>query len=203
MYLTDIQLDYLKEIINIGVGRSASVLNKVVKNRVTLQVPIVEMIKVNEINNRLNYPSDDSLSIVSMNFVGELKGKAELIFPSSSAVKIVDLLTDKVYPNLEMDDLRSSSLNEVGNIVLSALIGSIGNILKIRFKYSIPKFREVFNTEIINSYDNESDKVIFAETHFFIKDNNIDGTFILFFVVKSFEHFIELLDHSINNPYER
>jgi chemotaxis protein CheY-P-specific phosphatase CheC len=94
-------------------------------------------------------------------------------------------------------------LNEVGNIVLSALIGSIGNILKIRFKYSIPKFREVFNTEIINSYDNESDKVIFAETHFFIKDNNIDGTFILFFVVKSFEHFIELLDHSINNPYER
>jgi chemotaxis protein CheC len=200
MYLTDIQLDYLKEIINIGVGRSANVLNKVVKNRVSLQVPIVQIIKVSEINKRFGY-GDENLSIVSMNFQGELKGKAELIFPSTSAIKIVDLLTDKVYPNLEMDDLRSSSLNEVGNIVLSALIGSIGNILKIRFKYSIPKYKECRNSDIVNNYESESDYVIFAETHFYIKDNNIDGSFILFFVVKSFEHFIDLLNQSLNNPY--
>jgi len=201
MYLSENQLDYLKEIINIGVGRSANVLNKVVKNRVTLQVPIVQIIKVGEINKRIGYANENTLSIVSMNFQGELKGKAELIFPSTSAVKIVDLLTDKVYPNLEMDDLRSSSLNEVGNIVLSALIGSIGNILKIRFKYSIPKYKEVQNSEIVNNYESELDYVIFAETHFYIKDNNIDGSFILFFVVKSFEHFIDLLNQSLNNPY--
>jgi chemotaxis protein CheC len=199
MQLSELQLDYLKEIINIGVGRSANVLNKVVKNRVMLQVPIVEMIKVQEIDKRIGYPVDKMLSIVSMNFQGELTGRSELIFPSTSAVKIVDLLTDKTYPNLEMDDLRSSSLNEVGNIVLSALIGTIGNILKIRFKYSIPKYKECYSSEIVNSYDSEAEYVIFAETHFFIKDNNIDGSFILFFVVKSFQHFIELL----NQPYNK
>jgi chemotaxis protein CheC len=202
MQLTELQLDYLKEIINIGVGRSADVLNKVVKNRVLLQVPVVQVIKVSEINNRIGYDNDKALSIVSMNFQGELLGKSELIFPSSSAVKIVDLLTDKVYPNLEMDDLRSSSLNEVGNIVLSALIGSIGNVLKIRFNYSIPKYKECLSSEIANNYDSASDYVIFAETHFSIKDNNIDGSFILFFVVKSFEHFIELINQSLKNPYE-
>jgi len=201
MYLSDIQLDFLKEIINIGVGRSASVLNKVVKNRVTLQVPIVQIVKLNDITEHIGTSVDQTLSIVSMNFQGELTGKAELIFPSSSAVKIVDLLTDKVYPNLEMDNLRSSSLNEVGNIVLSALIGSIGNILKIRFKYSIPKYKECHSSEIVNNYDPESEFVIFAETHFFIKDNNIDGSFILFFVVKSFEHFIDLINQSIKNPF--
>lgn len=200
MDLTDIQLDFLKEIINIGVGHSASILNKVVKNKVVLKVPVVRLIKIGEITSRLGYSKENLLSIVSMDFKGNLQGKAELIFPSISAVKIVDLLSDKEYPNTEMDLLRSGTLNEVGNIVLNSLIGTIGNILKSRFKYSIPKYKECNIDEIVVNYNYSSENIIFAETHFFVNEINIEGSFILFFEVNSFDHFIKLLDQSFANP---
>lgn len=196
MKLTDNQLDYLKEIINIGIGRSAAVLNKVVKNRVVLKVPVVQIIKISELDSRLGI-ANANLSIISMNFKGELNGKVELIFPSASAVNIVDLLTDKASPILEMDQLRSGTLNEVGNIVLNSLIGTLGNLLKTRFKFSIPKFKECPVSEVFDSYSSTSEYVIFAETHFFVKDANIDGSFILFFELQSLDYFIQLLDKSM------
>lgn len=198
MKLSEEQIDYLKEIINIGIGRSASVLNKVVKNRVTLKVPVLQIIRVSELKNEIGYSTDNLLSIISMDFKGELTGKVELVFTTPSAVKIVDLLTDNASPKLEMDQLRSGTLNEVGNIVLNSLIGTLGNLLKTRFRFSIPKFNECTVMDISNSYESESDYVIFAETHFFVKDINIDGSFILFFELRSHDHFIELLNKSMN-----
>jgi chemotaxis protein CheY-P-specific phosphatase CheC len=76
----------------------------------------------------------------------------------------------------------------------------MGNLLKTRFKYSIPKYKECNSDEIAISYESASDYVIFAETHFYVKEINIDGSFILFFEVKSFDHFIELLNQSFVNP---
>ncbi len=200
MNLNELQLDYLKEIINIGIGKSANLLNQVVKNKVVLKVPVVQIIKIEEITERIGYSKGSSLSIVTMDFKGNLQGKAELVFPSSSAVKIVDLLTDKEFPNLDMDLLRSGTLNEVGNIVLNSLIGTMGNLLKTRFKYTIPKYKECSSEEIATSHQSISDYVIFAETNFFVNEINIEGSFILFFEVKSFDHFIELLDQSFRNP---
>jgi chemotaxis protein CheC len=197
MNLSETQLDSLKEIINIGIGKSASVLNKVVKNRVQLKVPTVQIIKISELSQKIGYSKDNMLSIISMDFKGELMGKVELIFTSSSAVKIVDLLTDKDYLNLEMDQLRSSTLSEVGNIVLNSLIGTMGNLLKTRFKYSIPKFKECVTNDVGNSYNSTSDFLIFAETHFSVKDINIDGSFILFFELATIDRFFELLNQSI------
>ena len=43
MDLTPDQIDALKELINIGIGRSASMLNEMVNTRVYLQVPSVKV----------------------------------------------------------------------------------------------------------------------------------------------------------------
>ena len=42
--LTGLQVDVISEMINIGVGRSASILNEMVRARVQLQVPIVRVL---------------------------------------------------------------------------------------------------------------------------------------------------------------
>jgi len=197
MKLSEDQVDYLKEIVNIGIGRSANALNKIVKNRVTLKVPILQIITFQEFNSRLEGSTSNLLSIVSMDFKGDLSGKVELVFPSPSAVKIVDILTDKTYSDLEMDQLRSSTLNEVGNIVLNSLIGTLGNLLKTRFRFSIPRFKECTISEATKS-NSSSDYFIYAETHFSVNDINIDGRFTLFLEPQSHEHFIELLNKSMN-----
>lgn len=113
---TENQIDHLKEIINIGIGRSANQLNKIVKNRVTLAVPRVLIIEPGKIKS-LPHDINDNLSIISMNFKGELFGKVELMLSTENAVKIVDMLTDQSDPNIEMNELRTATLSEVGNIV--------------------------------------------------------------------------------------
>jgi len=198
MELSENQVDYLKEIINIGIGRSGNVLNKIVKNRVVLKVPVVQILKISDLDGRIGFSDNNLLSIVSMNFNGELAGKVELIFPSASAIKMVDLLTDKTSPILEMDQLRSGTLNEVGNIVLNSLIGTFGNLLKTRFKFSLPKFKECSVSEVSESYSSATDYIIFAETHFYVSDANIEGGFILYFELKSYDHFIQLLNNSMS-----
>lgn len=194
MNLTEQQSDFLTEIINIGIGRSANVLNKIVKNRVSLRVPKIELINVANVNKHFNSESNTEMSMVSLGFKGELLGSVALMFTSSNAVKMVDLLTDKNYEELEMDQLRSSTLNEVGNIVLNSLIGTLGNLLKTRFKYSIPQFKECKTKDILSENENKAEYLIFAETHFKIKNTNIDGSFMLYFEVGSLDAFIEKLD---------
>jgi chemotaxis protein CheC len=195
MNLTPQQFDFLTEIINIGIGRSANVLNKIVKNRVMLRVPKIQLMKIDDLAQYIDPQSLNEMSLVSMGFKGDLLGSVALIFTSSNAVKMVDLLTDKNYEQLEMDQLRSSTLNEVGNIVLNSLIGTLGNLLKTRFRYSIPQFRECKSNEVLVRTSNSSEYLIYAETHFTIKNNNIEGSFMLFFEVGSLDAFIEKLDN--------
>lgn len=194
MELSKQQNDFLTEIINIGIGRSANVLNKIVKNRVLLKVPRIELLKLNDLKSVIDMNESSDLSVVSMGFKGDLLGSVALVFSSANAIKMVDLLTDQNYEKLEMDQLRANTMNEVGNIVLNSLIGTLGNLLKTRFRYSIPQFKECSSFELVSNTGNITEYLIYAETHFNIKNNNIDGSFMLFFEVGSFDTFIQKLD---------
>jgi len=194
MILTEQQLDLLAEIINIGIGRSAAILNKIVKSRVKLFVPKVDLIHLNEIDSHMDSLESGMMSLVSMGFKGDFKGNAILLFSTSDARKIVDLITEKNYEQLDMDQLRASVLNEVGNIVLNSLVGTLGNLLKCRFKYNIPKFAELESKELISSQKSGNEFVIYAKTHFQIEEHNIFGSFMLFFEVGSLDSFIAMLN---------
>lgn len=187
------EIDRMRELINIGTGKSANILNKIVKSRVFLTVPNVIVLAANEFEKHHFGFNSEKLSTVALNFKGDMLGKAEIVFPVDSAVKIVDLLTNKEYPQEEMDKLRSSTLNEVGNIVLNSLIGTISNVLKIRFDYTIPMYAEITDKQLHESYKKYNSDIILAETRFCVKDSDIEGTFMLFFELNSFEDFINRL----------
>ncbi|MFZ5939490.1 MAG: hypothetical protein ACOYXB_02855 [Bacteroidota bacterium] len=197
MTFSEKQTDLLVEIINIGIGRSANILNKMVKSRVRLYVPTVEVIHLSKIESQINLIEGGRVSFVSMGFKGDFKGNAVLLFSSPDARKIVDLITDKNYEQLDMDQLRASVLNEVGNIVLNSLIGTLGSLLKCRFRYNIPKFLELESKEIISSQNSGSEFVVIARTHFQIEDHNIGGSFMLFFEVGSLDPFIGKLNEKL------
>ena len=193
MTLNSLELDRIRELINIGTGKSASVLNKIVKSRVFLTVPNITILSNDQFEKHHFGYNSEKLSTVTLNFKGEIVGKAEIVFPVDSAVKIVDLLTNSRYPREEMDKLRSSTLNEVGNIVLNSLIGTISNILKIRFKYTIPLYSEISDKQLHENYNKYKSDIILAETKFSVKESNIEGTFLLFFELDSFDEFVNRL----------
>ncbi|MEZ5070209.1 MAG: chemotaxis protein CheX [Bacteroidales bacterium] len=197
MTLTEKQQDYLTEIINIGIGRSAEVLNRMVHTRVRLHVPKIHVVPIPEMEAWIDRSSEGPMSMVSMGFKGKYRGNAALLLTSSNARKIVDLLTNKEYKQLDMDQLRSSTLNEVGNIVLNSLIGTLGNLLDLRFRYSIPQFVEGKGQALLGRQE-EAGYLIYAETQFNIKSEEISGSFLLFFELDSQEAFLEELNKHLD-----
>ncbi len=197
MLMTDYQLDTLKEIINIGIGKSASVLHKVTGKKVKLHIPeIKELVDLSDIEKEFNDHNIQSYSSVNMQFNGEFSGDAQLVFSSEDANRLVSLFVDDEIQSLDLDNILKASLTEIGNIVLNALMGTIANIIKVRIAYTFPNYTNQENMAMFYISKLDHNVIFYAKAQFTISEVNIDGNFILFLEVQSINKFLELIERS-------
>lgn len=195
MNMTPEQIDALKELINIGVGRAAGMLNQMVNIRVHLKVPFVRVLMLSNLVSELEELGSENLSTVSLNFKEGFSGTAALIFPTVSASNLVAVLTGEKVGSLDLDSVRAGTLKEVGNIMINGIMGSIGNVLKFRINYSIPSYAENTIKQLISLNENNKNKaVVLARTRFILYEHQVEGDIILFFDMASFDK----LSNSIN-----
>lgn len=195
MSMTPEQIDALKELINIGVGRAAAMLNQMVNIRVHLKVPFVRVLMLSNLVSELEELGSENLATVSLNFKEGFSGTAALIFPTVSASNLVAVLTGEKVGSLDLDSVRAGTLKEVGNIMINGIMGSIGNVLKFRINYSIPSYAENTIKQLISLNENNKNKaVVLARTRFILYEHQVEGDIILFFDMASFDK----LSNSIN-----
>lgn len=188
-------MDALKELINIGVGRGASVLNTMLQSHIQLEVPSVEIISKEELKDYIsNIDNDESISAVNMGFSGKFSGNTQLMFSTTSASHLVSTLSDEDVLNDSIDDIRAGTLTEIGNIVLNGVMGSISNILNLTFDYSVPTYFEGSTDDILGNVSDDSTPVILlARTQFNVRELNVSGTIILHFEIESMNALIEAI----------
>lgn len=183
-----LQIEILKEVINIGVGKSAEVLNSMIQSHILLDVPEVEIVKCNKESGFIDYFSDQDYSIITLPFNGELTGLSKLIMSSEHAAKIVDAFVGKSGVGLDMDSLRIDILSEIGNVIINAVMGTLSNMLEINLDYIVPNYeqgnRKIIVPEEMISNDTT---ILFAQTHFKIEEFEAQGNFAIFFKLKSFD----------------
>jgi chemotaxis protein CheC len=195
MSATPYQIDALTELINIGVGRAAGMLNQILEAHVQLNVPSVKIFPHSEIEKVLSNVAKTRLSVVSLVFKGSFSGTALLAFPSDSASHLVNILTGEELDVLDLDSVRVGALTEVGNIVLNGVMGSVSNVLKKRLSYSIPAYVEDTIEHLLNEDSLDPDStIILAKTELVIKKFHIKGDIILLFRVNLFNTLIETLE---------
>lgn len=182
------QIDVLKELINIGIGRAASVLNEMVRFHVKLQVPFVKILSPQELQKEMEMLGRYRIAAVRLNFKGPFSGTAALVFPPDSASKLVSVLTGEELGTPDLDSVRAGTLTEVGNIVINGVMGSIGNLLKQYINYSIPAYVEdTIENLLITNGGGEDATVLLVRTRFTIQQLQIEGDVILLFEVGSFD----------------
>lgn len=195
MKLTPEQIDALRELINIGVGRSAGMLNDMVNFRVYLQVPSIKVFSISEAIKELEWSESDWLATIELLFKGALSGTAALVFPAESASNLVALLSGEELGSPDLDSVRVETLKEVGNIIINGVMGSIGNVLKKRIDYSLPTYIEDSAEKLLTPNDfNLNTTVLLARTHFKVKEINVVGDIILIFEVDSFNDLVAAID---------
>ncbi|MBN1219352.1 MAG: chemotaxis protein CheC [Anaerolineae bacterium] len=189
------QIDTLKELINIGVGRAAGMLNSMLQSQVLLEVPYVKIFSLLTLKEEMGKLGSQKLSTVRLSFKGPFSGVASLVFPPDSAGKFVDVLTGEEPATPDLDSIRIGTLTEVGNIILNGVMGSIGNVLDRRINYSVPTYIEDNIERLLLADGLDADTtILLAHTHFTIEQLCIEGDIILLFEVGSFDALLSAID---------
>jgi len=198
------QMDILREMINIGVGRAAAILNELTKFRVLLQVPFIKVLSPADLKEETKELGRDMVAAVRLGFEGPFSGRAALVFPPDSASKLVSVLTGEEPGTPELDSVRAGTLEEVGNIVLNGVMGSIGNMLKRNIHYSLPTYIEdtidklIFLDRTVPS----PNTILLVHIRFTIEQLHIEGDIILLFDVGSFTALLALIETLRNKDQE-
>ncbi|EJN07421.1 chemotaxis protein CheC [Herbaspirillum sp. YR522] len=138
--LSEIELDALTEIFNVGAGRAALSLSEIVADEVRLSVPSVEVLRTREIDERVLALGNARFATVSQVFDGPFDAEAVLLFTEAHALEIV---RDMMGSQMSLDDLaefEQEAMCELGNIILNACLSAMADMLGITLNSSLPDY---------------------------------------------------------------
>ncbi|MFA4861434.1 chemotaxis protein CheC [Methanoregula sp.] len=184
-------VDAIRELINIGVGRAAGMLNEITQCPITLKVPSISIESMEKLTRILdeNVPP---LSTISLHFKGTMSGVAALVFPQESAALLVTLMTQEDKDAQDLDVMRIETLKEVGNIIINAVMGSIANVLDQHLNYSLPRYQEIRISALAQSLKESADnRVVLANAHFHLEGTTISGNILLILEIGSMDALLE------------
>ena len=189
--------DALSELVNVGVGRAAASLSSMVKERIDLSVPKVVTISFKELSFHLGLEQelneDPNVSIVQQPFGGKVGGTASILFPVSSARKLVGLLTDGALSSEELDLEMEAALTEVGNILINGVMGTIGNITGMDINFQLPEYLKCSTGELEHTFQDR--ELMLAMVLIAISGQEIKGHLILLFDLSSLESLQNFVEH--------
>ncbi len=198
--LTPLQEDALTEIINIGVGKAAGMLNDIIGTHVTLNVPKLDLYPLADLQVLIKDFKEESTSAVFQGFDGDIDGSAALVFPAESAVKLVSALTGEDVSSSELDTVRIGTLMEVGNIVINSIIGTLCNIFGSSLDFKLPEYMDGNVTSLIGNYSakDKSGIVIWAKSGFLVKELEINGYLLIIISMENIEVLLNMVDDYIS-----
>jgi chemotaxis protein CheC len=189
MNLTADQIDAIQELVNIGVGRAAGVLNQMLDAPIRLQIPYIKIGSPLELQLELEASlGAERVAAVRQDFSGSFSGIAELVFPTESASILAAMLTGEEPGTPDLDAVRIGTLSEIGNILINSVIGSIANVLEQRLDYALPTYMEDTVENLLTSKDSVGKTtILLAQTQFSVEQLQIRGDIILIFELGSFD----------------
>jgi chemotaxis protein CheC len=133
MELTEIQLDALREMANIGSGNAATALAGMLGRSIDLSVPLASALPLADAVDAVG-ATEGIVTAVAIPVVGELEGIVLLTFPLPSARVLSRFLGIVDDPEMEL-----SALGEIGNILGSSYINALGVMTGIEMEPCPPQ----------------------------------------------------------------
>ncbi len=127
---SEIELEALQEISNIGVGHSATALSQLLHRKVDMSIPYVKLIHIQELAKDVAGADDAIVAGVLVDCLDEdIRLNFLIIFNKDSIKSLLKIFQTSEPPDdlAELDDLSLSIIKEVGNILLLHVISAINS----------------------------------------------------------------------------
>ena len=203
--LSEIQLDALTEVFNVGAGRAALSLSEIVGEEVMLSVPSIEVLKAEDVNSRVLTLKDDKFAIVSQLFSGPFDAEAVLLFTENYALEIV---RDMMGSQMSIEDLaefEQEAMCELGNIILNACLSAMADMLGISLNSSLPTYAMSSPDEITTRLaekgveDGDSSYILVLHIDLVLEKHHTEGHLIFLLSSTSLSKLISHIQQYLNN----
>lgn len=176
IYLSDMERDALTELVNMGVGRAATRLSRMLSDQVVLSVPSVDILSAEEAAHLIGTGAENGLVAVGQRFAGAFSGRALLIFPEDRSLALVrGFLGDEASPH-ELADIEQDALAEVGNVILNGCLATIANVLGEKFEMMTPTVTKAEAAGILGGEGaGDATVVLFAYVNFIVLGGTMKG----------------------------
>ena len=192
--LSELQLDALTELVNLGVSSAATNLSELVREEVILSVPRATVITREQAIINLREHGAKRLVGIHQDFEGDIRGRALLIFPEARSMELIRAL---VGAELSLDDimeLEQEALAETGNILLNSCLSTIANSLERNLKISLPEVIHGEGPDFFNNHSDAHETVLFIYINFLVKLRDIQGFLAMILDLPSLVMLRNLLD---------
>src|SRR5688572_29027941 len=181
--LSELELDALTELVNLGVSNAAFSLREMVREEVALSVPKVQIVSREQAVMNLGEREARRLVGVHQDFEGDIKGRALLIFPEAKSVELVRAIVGGNLPMEDIFELEQEALAETGNVLLNGCLGTIANHLGRSLKISLPEVIYGEGCEFFDAipYSKSSDTVLFIYINFAVRQRDLQGYIAMLF----------------------
>ena len=188
-FLSELEVDALTELVNIGVSRAAASLRQMVGRQVMLSVPSIEVTSRRTAAALMSEREVGPLVAVSQDFDGAFGGRALLIFPEANSLALARAVTGDELDGEDLAELEEEALKETGNVVLTNCLATMANMLERPVAMSIP---HVMRRDGASLFDPDpavsGGAVLFLYINFAIQDRDIRGYLAVLMDVPSLEN---------------
>jgi len=172
--LNELETDLLTELFNIGVGKAADSLSRMLRQTVKLSVPVVEIKSITDMAIYLG--GDKDICSISQEMRGSFDGRSMLMFHETNSMEIVRQLMGKNLPDEMVTEIQEEALSEIGNIVLNACIGAIASSLGQQFEVDLPVFQQGKPLQLLTLPDASIDSsVLLIRIRLELTDCEVEG----------------------------
>ena len=179
------QLDAMREVANIGAGHAATALSQMTNRKIMITVPRVNVRPLEEACDIVGTP-DQVIAAVLMHMMGDLTGRALVLFPQGAARTLCDfLLRREMGTTQAFGEMEQSALKEAGNILGSAYLNALSDFMGMMLVPSVPSLvidlsGAILTTAHVN-FGHDRDYAFCVETSFRVEGASepLGGHFLL------------------------
>lgn len=187
--ITDLHLDVLKEIGNIGAAHAATSLSQLLHRKVDMFVPNVQLVTFDEMFDMAG-GAEAHVTCIFLRIQGDVTGSMFFMMSIEGANHFIRLLTgDETFDIRTSDktDLGISSMQELGNILSGSYLSALSDFTQLNIHPTVPSLSVDMVGAIISfgliEISQYSDEVIVIDTEIREEGKNdadpIKGNFFL------------------------
>ncbi|ASR40558.1 chemotaxis protein CheC [Ligilactobacillus agilis] len=180
MAYSEIELDGLKEIVNVGGGNAATSISQMINSRVDMDVPEVEVMAYDELYQKI-IADDVEMHAVLSKIVGDIDGALLFVIADESGQKIAKMMLGS--DDNPSNEIIASAVTELTNILFNSFLRAIGDMLQIQLIASLPISRYDFFGAIISSaymaFDHYDEQILVIHNEFTYNNESLDASLFL------------------------